>query len=111
MMRLMASVEGDWTRDVTSRSEFCGDRADWRNWLHQLFVDHGAVALADLDRMARSEQRDRANQVSDRAIADVLGTTGRTIHATAFVDEFDSGRYVVRLRVDDTVVNGNGLSS
>ena len=79
MMRLVVSAEGEWTRDVTSRSECCGDSADWKDWLHQLFVDHGALPLADLDRMARSEQKDRANQVSDRVMADVLATAGRSI--------------------------------
>ena len=111
---MMASVVGSseaWIDIVLTASDARRADADWLEWLHQVFREQGALDLAKLARVARADQIDRATKACTLAVADVSATTSRIIRAETFVDEWEVGQFVVRLRLDDDVVNGSGLHS
>jgi hypothetical protein len=110
----MAAVTGPgeaWIDKVLSASDTRRRDVDWVEWFHEVFRELGPVGAAELARAALAEQRQRATKACALVVADVSATTSRVLGVVAFLDEFDAGQFVVRLRLDDTLVNGSGLYS
>jgi hypothetical protein len=109
--RRMTGTADAWLDTVLSPSDHRRNDTDWIEWFRHVFQHQGGLDAGKLDRVALAEQKDRAAKACTLVAADVLATTGRAVTAAPFVDEWDVGQFVVRLRVDDEVVNGNGLDA